>query len=211
MVRFLMIAGLLFGLFSTQADARTIRYEFDVVGSEIGYRHLDKWSEPGQDTSISPEELAAVTAALHPLGSALDQTGSVVLEVSEVAGQYGEIGDLSCVSGFLCQTDAIWGSVYNYMPILGFSGFMMGFSYDPMSSHNWTMGGDLEFLDDGSWLGSGSYNGTVYNWMVPQANFTLANFNATEIAPVPLPAAAPLLAMGLFALGIGARRRSRAA
>ena len=211
MLRFLMIAGLLSGLFSTQADARTIRYEFDVVGSEIGYQQLEKWPELGQDTSISPEELTAFTARYHALGSALGRTGSVALEVSEVPGWYGEIGQLSCVSGFLCQTGAFWGSVYNDMPIFGFSGFLFGFSHDPLSSHNWTLRGGLTFLDDGAWLGSATFNDSVFNWMRPQASFALANLTITEIAPVPLPAAAPLLAVGLLALGFGARRRVRAA
>ena len=38
----LVLAGLLSSFISTQAEARTIRYEFDVVGSSIGYDHLSK-------------------------------------------------------------------------------------------------------------------------------------------------------------------------
>lgn len=209
MLRFLLLTGLLCGLFSTPADARTIRYEFDVVGSAINYKSLSKLSaDPNANPTISAAEYDAFVAAFHPLGNLLGQIGSVAFEIQESVTGHPFSDNLTCFSGFLCSDFRLNGYV-NFHP----TGFLTAASGGGGREWSLTAGiagsGTFRFLEDGAISGSGTMGADSYFWWIPQARFDLANLTITDVTSVPLPAGAPLLAGALLTFAAGARRRAR--
>lgn len=216
MLRFLMIAGLLSGLFSTQADARTIRYEFDVVDSWFSVGNLTEISSPftsnvtERQVEYNDPLYQEVVAGIHPLADLIGKTGRVAMQL-EIG--WSDIYSIDCLSGILCaefnrmhpQPGSVVDSAVNPN---GFTIFAWGSSGEwYLGSNPMTGEGRLFFTDDRTW-GTGWLNGNFYEHGGATADFALANFTSTEISPVPLPAAAPLLAMGLMAFGF-VRRRAR--
>lgn len=217
MLRFFVLPGLLFGFISTQAEAKTIRYEFDVVNSVIDYNQLYKSDVSGGDNTVSAAEYEAFTARFHDLGMVQGQTGTVVLEATPdiIHPEPNNFtGYLSCVSGFLCSVADIFNPA-DKPPVRVFSS---GFSFGPCCGgfrHEWSLDGaqgTLHFKDDGDFLGSGVLDDIRYSWWMPQARFTLGNLSVSVLdaapTPVPLPATAWFLGLGLAALGMQARRRA---
>ena len=209
MLRFLLCAGLALGVFSSHAEAKTIRYEFDVVSSAIGFQQLYDLNT-GRSIVAGTAEYDAFVAAFHSLGTIVGQTGSVVFEIDRIGENYGS---LTCTSGFLCADIHQYSATYgvSFPPLAYLSGFGPGAG----SGEQWSLstgpagGGSFGFFDDGRISGAGSMNGTQYGWWAPWASFTLANLTATDVTvtPVPLPAGAAFLAAGVLALGVAARRR----
>lgn len=214
MFRFLMIIGLLFGMHSTQAEAKTISYEFDVVGSRFSVGTLYESSRFGGDGTrreighADPFYQEIMAAGAHSWSNLMGQTGHVAMRLH---GDEFDLQTVDCHSGFLCsdlnRMSAFVGSTA--FDLTGFrlmSVFGLGEWYlrgDPVTGE-----GSLSLVDGAS--GGGFYlNNNLYEYGMTTAGFNLRNLTITEIAPVPLPAAAPLLAIGLLTLGIGARRRSR--
>ena len=210
----LILVSLLSSFISTQVEAKTIRYEFDVLRSSIGYNWLFKVL-PDSDGSVSGPEYAGFTAKYHPLGAALGKTGPVVLEAAVNYSSHYPNGRLSCVSGFLCAVTAFSYSLEVNFPYLS-SSVLSGFSAWP-GGYEWSLHidpsgqGALSFFDDGGIYGCGNWNGSTYCWGAALASFTLSNLTITEIAPVPLPATAWLLGLGILAVSLKTRRHARAA
>lgn len=218
MFRLFLLFGFAFGLLSTHADARTFRYEFDVVDSVIDFGQLIQESYdpsdpnptgPPADTDIGPAEYAAFVAARHPFRQYVGQAGSIVFELDSAPGRAGR---LNCTSGFLCPTFPAY-DLLGYDPDASFE-FTAGFSSGDM----WTMAltspgtGTFSGFDDDRVFENAQWNGGHYFWINPRASFTFANLIVTEIPgaplPVPLPATAWLLGLGILGLGVNARRRT---
>ncbi len=199
MVRILLLAGLLLGAFYTQAEARTVRYEFDVVGSVIDYQRIDSFSSG----SLAPgsSDYDAYVAAYHPLAHLVGQTGRTVVEVQDyddwVNGGFAS-ARINCLSGLFCPFDS--GGYTTSNKSTGFSIYGGQFY--------WSLSGNtMTFSDDGGIAGWGDLNGVSYLWWDPRATFTLANLTIsdvtgqTQIASTPLPAALWLYAgLGLLLL-----------
>ncbi len=214
MFRFLMIIGLLFGMHSTQAEAKTISYEFDVVGSRFSVGTLYESSRFGGDGTrreighADPFYQEIMAAGAHSWSNLMGQTGHVAMRLH---GDEFDLQSVDCHSGFLCSD---LNRMHSFVGLTAFdsSGFSM---MSIFGLGEWYLNGDpvtgegvLSVVDGAS--GGGFYlNDNLYEFGMTSAAFNLRNLTITEIAPVPLPAAASLLAIGLLTLGIGARRRSR--
>lgn len=197
MLRNLLFFGILCCLPLEAAEAKTIRYEFNVVDSAIGYQRLEA------SHTIGAAEYDAFTAAYHSLGGALGLSGPIILEVVENNKKSWET-DLLCVSGFLCESNAFQGSkVGNYSDLSGFNAYPPGYEWNLTTSSSGS--GELSFFDDHAIGGGGFLGDVLYVWWGPQATFTLASLNISVVSaaptPVPLPAAAWLLGLGLLILG----------
>lgn len=214
MFRFI-IAGFLLCLCSVQADASTIRYEFDIVSSVIDYGQLYKLGNPGEDNTVSDLEYDAFLTKYHDLGTVRGQTGTVILEATPVSihpEPNNFTGYLSCVSGFLCSIADIFNPAEK--PPVHVSSF--GLSFGPCCGtfrHEWSLNGQtLRFNDDFEFVGFGDLDGIQYSWWMPRATFSLANLSVSVVdaapVPVPLPASVGLLGLGLAALGLTRRRRT---
>ncbi len=199
MVRILLLAGLLLGAFYTQAEARTVRYEFDVVGSVIGYR----WVLGDNNQILVPgtADYEAFVALYHPLGHLAGQTGRTVFELQDHDDwdREGRIGSqIRCLSGLFCPNDPASFYAFNSTQSFSIAGgrFYWGLS-----------GNTMAFSDDGGISERGELDGIRYLWWDPRATFTLANLTITDvtgqtqIASTPLPAALWLYAgLGLLLL-----------
>ena len=209
----LVLIGLLSIFISAQAEARTIRYEFDVIASGFGFQGLHQFpynpsdpnpSGPPADTTIGPEEYAAFVAAHHPLAPLIGQTGSVAFDLQL------ESGIFDCVAGFLCSSiHRNFASPFPgaFDPDRGFNLIDGASWWNFFAQPSGTQSPFLSFGSDSLIYEIIEWNGGVY-YLGGDATawFSLTNM---EIAPVPVPAGAPLLAAGVLALGIGARRRRR--
>lgn len=196
MGRVLLCAGLLFGLLITAAEARTLRYEFDVVASTIDYQRLQDVSGNPLYPGTAAHE--AFVAAHHPLRDMVGQTGSIAFELVQDSSDFR--GPFTCISGFLCP--AITSFHYVLATDTGFTA---------LGHFEWRLDGELSFLDDGGIGGWAELNGIDHFWWAPRATFTLANPTITDVTgqttPVPLPASAWFFApLGLLLF----RRRTRA-
>ncbi len=215
MLRFLMMSGLLLGLFSAPAAASTIRYEFDVVESYFYLGTVYELDAPSPHAGLartwepSDSDYDDVLARVHPVSDLIGQIGRVSLQLS---GPWGHSPSVDCISGFMCEgfsrpKSTEIGSTF------GLSGFSL-YAWDV--NEQWglhlldplTGSGRLVFNDDAVGNVFSTQDGTGFFHDPAIASFTLANLTITEIAPVPLPATAPLLALGLLVLGFRARRRA---
>lgn len=196
MARILLLAGLLLGVFHTQAEARTIRYEFDVVGSNVYYQSISNPS--GGSLTPGSADYDAFVAAYHPLRDMIGQTGNITFEAEQDTSDFR--GDFTCVSGFLCP--AITSFHYVFASDTGFTA---------LGHFEWYLDGNLRFFDDGNIGGWADLNGTDHLWWAPQAEFSLANLTITDVTGQTQIAAAPLPAAGWLYAALGlvllARRR----
>ncbi len=213
MLRFLMILGFLTGLFSTQADARTIRYEFDITETRLFVgAPLQEYDSPfaysGNFIRTIPSgdpDYQEIVDSIHPLSGIAGQTGRVAIQVGDNPAASGGV---QCVNGLLCSYFEDSAVISSY-DLNGFTLFQ-NFGHWSLGIANAVTGeGRLFFTDDQTtgWGATGNYG---YQHGGARADFSLANLAITDVTPVPLPAAAPLSAIGLLAFGIGARRRKRA-
>lgn len=226
MGRVLLWAGLFLGALITAAEARTLRYEFDVVGTRMSFDSLIDRGPSGDryiDIFSSNPTYQKIVAASHPLGFAHGRTtGHVVLDVHESPNaswnpsNTTEPAPFQCHVGFLCSTFDRMNQTYVpfYRPQDdGFSIYAWNASGEwYLDTRNSIAGmGSLGFTDD---LGSVPFtlNGVQYLRGTAGASFTLANLTITDvtgqayIVPTPLPATAWLFApLGLLLF----RRRRR--
>lgn len=217
MLRVFLLTGLFLSFASTEVDARTIRYEFDIIDSVIDFGRLIQEvydpsdpnpTGPPADPAIGAMEYTAFVAARHPFRAFVGQTGSVVFELEHSSSS----SHLHCTFGFLCPSFP----TYDVLDPLSSSslGFTAGFS----SGDIWTMvatptgDGTFSGFDDDRVFENVEWNGGHYFWTNPRASFTFANLFVSEIqgapVPVPLPTAAWFLAAGIVALGFKTRRRT---
>ena len=222
----LILAGLLFGLFSTQTQAATYRYSFDVVQSDISFIDLLKYETtfvPGggdapfyrrEQVVWNPGEREYYLRKLHPLGEIYEMAGPVVLDIDIPGLPTGDpsaaaqSSAISCVSGFLCLLkpfSSSFGTPFSEFWSLGNSKFPLSVFHRvsdtevKMYGHNFSSGTTSCHFEPDC---------LVETWS-PYANLDLANLTITEIAPVPLPATAWLLGLGILALGVRGRLRIR--
>ena len=139
--------GLLFGALHTQAEARTVCYEFDVVGSVIDYRRVNDIH--GAPLTAGTVDYDAYVAAYHPLAHLTGQTGHTVFEVQDyddwVNGGFAG-ARFNCLSGLFCPFDSGGHTTFNTS-----SGFR---SYG--GQFYWTLAGNtMTFSDDGGIAGWG--------------------------------------------------------
>jgi hypothetical protein len=209
----------------TQTSAKTIRYEFDVVGSNIGFMDLDKFvhddrpdSGPWKRADWQTGEREYYIRKYHPLGDIYGLDGRVVLDFNVqtetgVPGSRSErTGSISCVSGFLCLLDP---SGFNEL-----ENNSSNLMFTTIVSQKY---GNLFFeIQDASmaWYPPGPpLSGFVPCDFEPDcrvdyfnefAGFSIENLIRTAVpaapAPVPLPAAAWLLGVSLLTLGLIRRR-----
>ena len=217
----LVLVGLLlaFAGFSAPAQSATYRYSFDVVASNFSFIDFLKL-EQGDPTGViswQPGEYEYYMRKYHPLGSVYELGGKVVMDLhasdSDDPWPSGTTGSVSCVSGFLCLLDPVSFFMEIYSD---FTSTRLSTSVGSIIAYSLNETYGFDMLDFGDPLSSGTYPcdfepNCVVDYWAASAYFTLANSSRVEITPVPLPAGAPLLAMGLMALGIGARRHCQPA
>lgn len=215
MLRVIILTALVAGLFSARVHAATYQYSFDIIKSEIGFIDELKY-----DSSILFAynripwylgERESYIKNIHPLGSLYGLTGRVVMDVtapSTLENGYVDTALISCVSGGLCLPGGDTVSMDERGVLYFDTGMVLGIPETGRDASLIFLGGTGYHIFSCSFLGHSDC--TIVFWS-ETAVFSIANFSRTEITPVPLPAGAPLLAVGVMALGIGTRRRTRAA
>lgn len=227
MFRLFIFIGIVFGLFSSHAEAKTIRYEFDVVESHIGFLDLLKYSPylvsyPDGSThvpqTVAPWQLGEreyYIRKYHPLAIIYGLGGKVVLDLnilteSATHGSGSQTGSISCVSGFLCLLEP---SSFNVL-----TNNDLTLTFTTLATRQY---GTLFFEIHGNlieWypLALPHMSGFVpcdfepncyIDYFREHAYFSIENLKRTEVVPTPLPATAWLLVLALFALGLNERRR----
>ena len=133
----------------------------------------------------------------------------------------------TCLSGYLCASDG--GFIYPGLPVSRTPVYpegptpvdgwhtLFGYEWGLSDPHDATQSNLWMYDDSGdeNWFGVGSLGGDDYAWLAARARFTIANYYAVVVdppapSPVPLPAALPLLAVGLCGLGFIGRRKKKA-
>jgi hypothetical protein len=212
-----VVAVLFLGISTLQAGAATYRYSFDIVDSEIGY--FDEIKHDGSNypyDNLLPwylGERESYIRTYHSIGHLYGVTGRVVMDIKGPRSTpYDRSEDpVSCVSGDFCLPwgDSVW---VNDLFVSFGNGFYMTFENPELGLEtSLRFGGGPHSLQFS--CVSPQYPNCQIEFWLETGSFTIANFSRTQInaappAPVPLPATAWLLGLGLFALGMKARRRA---
>lgn len=211
MIRVLLLAGLLLGTFVFQAEARTLRYDFDMTGVRLDLGVLETAGPNSQTVQHGSQLYSDLVAAFHPLRDLIGTAAGQITLLADTTQR-----TLACAAGAICP----WIS-----PLLqpGFS--ILGADETGLTAiglHEWGLytpgtlppgSGHFHFVEYG---GPTSYtlDGITYNraYGEPFASFAFTGLTVSDvtgqipIAATPLPAAGWLYAaLGLLLL----RRRGR--